>query len=119
MRRVFAFQQKVETSSSGYNLLGTSRINSCSNDDTTNDLGVVEGSATFGNTWTEEEKRIQREISSYLGLQDVSVERGLTPIKHIHQLDTWDCGEAVLVIRLRQLMILSHVLISFFIFMKG
>ena len=106
MRRIFAFQQKVETSSSGYNLLDSNRINCCSNSNTANDLAVVEGSATFWNTWTEEETRLQLEMSNYLGLQDHSGERGITPIKHIHQLDTWDCGKTILVIRLKQIMML-------------
>eukprot|EP00804_Cyclotella_cryptica_P016891 CCRYP_001849-RA/>CCRYP_001849-RA protein AED:0.06 eAED:0.04 QI:0/0/0/0.5/1/1/2/0/314 len=31
-------------------------------------------------------------MSNYLSLQGDSGERGITPMKHIHQLDTWDCG---------------------------
>ena len=94
MRRIFAFQEKGGIPSSGC-ILGTSGINHCSNNFAIHDFDVVEGGATSRNTLTKEEKRLQSEISKYLGVHSDSGEKGITPIKHIHQLDTWDCGKAL------------------------
>lgn len=82
----FCIPIESRTSSSMYILLGTSHINSFSNDNTTNDIGMVKGRATFWNKWVEEQKRVQQEISNCLGLQDDSDELGINLIKHIHQL---------------------------------
>jgi hypothetical protein len=44
--------------------------------------------------WSDEERKLHEKITVMLSLRaSEDLEREITQIKHLHQLDTWDCGE--------------------------
>lgn len=46
-------------------------------------------------TWSAEEKELHVKLCDMLDIDSSRTycEREVTPIEHIHQIDTWDCGE--------------------------
>lgn len=54
-----------------------------------NDLSLQE-------MWIEDEVELHRKICGILHLDIDCTDREITQMKHFHQLDTWDCGETIL-----------------------